>query len=484
MGRLGLALAAVAAALLLGAPGAGAAGIAALRTPSLWIARAGEPAAIAARAQQAGVRTLLVKAADGTSPDPQFTPALVSALRASALTVCAWTFAYGAEPAGEAAAALAAVRAGAQCLVVDAEGQYDSSYGPAQAFVHALRGALGGAFPIALAGQAETLQHPQFPYSVFLGPGAFQLDMPQMYWRDLGLTVPGAYSVAVAENALYGRPIVPVGQLYGGVSAPEVGRFATLAAEYGAGGASFFDLDSAEPAQLAAVVPHVVPAIKLASRAATVRPGADGDEVLWAQELLDGAGAHLPIGGFFGAQTERAVAGFQARHRLRRSGILDAATWRALTEGAPARALVGEAPAGLGALAGVERAEPQRPRLDPREVQHGLVPGIGLERRPHGGLVLGAHDVQRALAFVDVAHGAADHDDALLHEPVHERGMLLPAVLFATPTRGIVPRSPGVLDDEQRLHPDHASAAAPASGRVRPSAARRDPRRRAGGRRS
>jgi peptidoglycan hydrolase-like protein with peptidoglycan-binding domain len=74
----------------------------------------------------------------------------------------------------------------------------------------------------------------------------------------------------------------------------------------------------------------LVPAVRLLARASTIRAGADGDEVLWAQELLDGAGAHLPIGGFYGAQTERAVAGFQRRHRLRRSGVLDAATWRAL----------------------------------------------------------------------------------------------------------------------------------------------------------
>ncbi len=82
-------------------------------------------------------------------------------------------------------------------------------------------------FPIALAGQAETLEHPKFPYSVFLGPGGFQLDMPQVYWRDLGLAVPAAYRVAMSENGLYGRPIVPVGQLYGGVSAQEVGECST-----------------------------------------------------------------------------------------------------------------------------------------------------------------------------------------------------------------------------------------------------------------
>ncbi len=327
--RRGTTCAAATVLLAFAAPAAGAQP-SPLRGPSLWIARAGEPTAIAAQARSAGVRTLLVKAADGTTPDPQFTPGLVSALRASGLSVCAWTFAYGADPAGEAAAAAAAVHAGAQCLVVDAEGQYDSRYGQAQLFVRSLRGALGRAFPIALAGQAETLQHPKFPYSVFLGPGAFQMDMPQAYWRDLGLTPGGALRVAIGENALYGRPIVPVGQLYGGVGAAEVGQFATLAAEYGSPGASFFALDSAEPALLAAVVPHVVPATRLAARPVTVRPGADGDEVLWAQELLNGTGAHLPPGGFFGAQTSRALARFQARHRLAPGGVLDAPTWRAL----------------------------------------------------------------------------------------------------------------------------------------------------------
>ena len=328
--RLGLALGAVVAVLALASTDAGAATVSALRAPSLWSAHAGEPAAIATQARAARVRTVLVKAADGTTPEPQFTSVLVSALRASGLTVCAWTFAYGADPAGEAAAAVLAVRAGAQCLVVDAEGSYDSRYGAAQLYVRSLRRALGRAFPIALAGQAETLQHPQFPYSVFLGPGAFQLDMPQIYWHDLGLTVAGADRVAMGENALYGRPIVPVGQLYGGVSAAEVGQFATLAVEYGAGGGSFFDIESAEPAQLGAVVPRAVPHVRLHARASTIRLGADGDEVLWAQELLNGASAHLPVGGFFGAQTSAAVARFQARHRLRRSGILDAATWQAL----------------------------------------------------------------------------------------------------------------------------------------------------------
>ena len=63
---------------------------------------------------------------------------------------------------------------------------------------------------------------------------------------------------------------------------------------------------------------------------ATIRPAADGDEVDWAQELLNAAGARLPVGGFYGAQTDRAVAAFQRHHRIAATGVLGPATWKAL----------------------------------------------------------------------------------------------------------------------------------------------------------
>ena len=54
------------------------------------------------------------------------------------------------------------------------------------------------------------------------------------------------------------------------------------------------------------------------------------DEIVQAQELLNAAGAHLPVGGFFGAETAHAVTTFQSRHRLRPDGVLGPATWKAL----------------------------------------------------------------------------------------------------------------------------------------------------------
>src|SRR5580704_14192792 len=109
---------------------------------ALWIAEAaprGTPQELAAAAQQAGARTLYVKAGDGAEGDPQFSAALVEGLRGAGMSVCGWTFVYGHNPAGEAAVAVAAARAGAQCLVIDAEGEYDGLYAPAHQFVSALR---------------------------------------------------------------------------------------------------------------------------------------------------------------------------------------------------------------------------------------------------------------------------------------------------------------------------------------------------------
>ena len=54
---------------------------------------------------------------------------------------------------------------------------------------------------------------PAFPYSVFLGPGAFNVDMPQVYLRDLKLTVAAALRISIGQSSLRppdlpGRPAV------------------------------------------------------------------------------------------------------------------------------------------------------------------------------------------------------------------------------------------------------------------------------------
>ncbi len=332
--RVGLAVLAgwlVGSAPLSGTPAHAAS--APFRGSALWVSQvpvSAPPATLAQLAVAEGVGELYIKAGDGSTPNPQFTPSLVQGLKAGGVSVCAWTFVYGVHPAAEAAVAVAAVRDGAQCLVVDAEGLYDGRYGAAQRFVQDVRGAVGPRFPIGLAGQAEVAEHPTFPYSVFLGPGGFDFDLPQIYWRDLGVSVDRAFLATMGANAIYGRPIVPVGQLYGAPSPAAVISFRSLAAAYGSPGFSFFSLDAAQPAGLAALG---APAPTLPRRTLvppTLHPGADGDQIVWAQELLNASGARLPVGGYFGNQTSRAVATFQAGRHLNVNGILDAETWRAL----------------------------------------------------------------------------------------------------------------------------------------------------------
>jgi hypothetical protein len=300
---------------------------------ALWVNQIALPQTgqqLAAEAANAGVRTLYVKAAEGSTAELQFSAVLVGEMRAAGESVCAWTFARGQDPTAEATAAVAAVHDGAQCLVVDAEGEYDKLYGAAQVFVRALRSQLGARFPIGLASQAEVAQHPTFPYSVFLGPGGFNAVLPQIYWLDFGVSVDAAYAATIGGNSIYGRPILPLGQLYNSPTPAQLTRFRALARAYGAPGSSFFDLDVAQPGELEALSAPLPSIAHKAIVAPTLHAGACGDEIVQAQELLNAAGAHLPVGGFFGAETARAVSSFQAHHRLSPSGVLDPVTWRAL----------------------------------------------------------------------------------------------------------------------------------------------------------
>jgi hypothetical protein len=335
MSRLGPAIALALALVSLPAPALAAQSSVAraFRGTAMWITQipltqSGSETVVQMAAD--GVHTVYVKAAEGATAEPQFSSALVSEMRAAGATVCAWTFAVGANPVGEAAAAVAAVRDGAQCLVVDAEGEYDALYGAAQLFVRSLRAQLGAGFPIGLASQAEVAEHPTFPYSVFLASGAFNAVLPLMYWRDFGISVDAVYAATMGANSIYARPILPVGQLYGSPTTAEVLRFRALAHAYGTPGMSFFDLAAAQPEGLLALSAPLPKLAREAVVAPTFHAGAGCDEIVQAQELLNAAGAHLPVGGFFGTETTRAVTTFQSRHHLRPSGVLGPATWKAL----------------------------------------------------------------------------------------------------------------------------------------------------------
>ena len=158
--------------------------------------------------------TVFVKSADGGDVWEQFTPQLVADLHARGLRACAWQFVYGADPQAEASAAVASIAAGADCFVIDAETKYEGRYASAQRYLAALRVAIGPAYPLGFTSFPYVDYHPRLPYSVFLGPGGAQANLPQVYWKAIGGSVDAVSAKTVANNRIYGTPIAPLGQSY------------------------------------------------------------------------------------------------------------------------------------------------------------------------------------------------------------------------------------------------------------------------------
>jgi hypothetical protein len=294
----------------------------------------GNVAAIVARARAAGVLNLYIKAADGANVWSQFSAPLVSAFHAAGINVCAWQYVYGADPVGEADAAAAAIAKGADCFAIDAEAEYEGRYSAAQSYMSTLRARVGWRFPIALASFPYVDYHPAFPFSVFLGPGGAQYDMPQMYWRDIGSSIETVFDHTYTYNRIYGRPIVPLGQTDSGVSPSEAKLFRGLTVRYQAPGISWWDYawTSADSVwsgiegfytSVAAVQQLGYPLLSF---------GSNGDDVVRLQELLARVFPYQRITGTFASETQADLQRFQSIHGLVRTGSTDAATWRALLQ--------------------------------------------------------------------------------------------------------------------------------------------------------
>ena len=293
----------------------------------------GDLTQIAAQAQAAGIKTLYIKSSDGASNYwSQFSPALVAQVHALGLNICAWQYVYGNNPAGEAALGIRAVQNGADCLVIDAEVEYDGKYAAAQTYMQDLRAGLGPSYPIGLASFPYVDYHESVPYSVFLGPGGAQYNVPQIYWHAIGDSPDNAYAHTFVQNRIYGRTIVPLGQLYGGVPPSQVVRFRQVAAAYAAPGISWWDWQSASASEwgaLSALFTNTTP-VTVATSWPVLGLHSRGDQVVWMQEYLAAAEPQTPTSGIFGAATVAALQAFQISRGLPPTGVADLATWPSL----------------------------------------------------------------------------------------------------------------------------------------------------------
>jgi Putative peptidoglycan binding domain len=309
----------------------------------MWIwelgsSNGGNVNSIVSKAHHYGVSTMMIKSGDGASAWSQFSRALISTLHASGLRVCAWQYVYGVHPGGEAKVGAAAVADGADCLLIDAESEYEGRYVSAQTYIRTLRHLIGAGFPVALAGFPYVDFHPAFPYSVFLGPGGAQYNVPQMYWFDIGTSVDHVYAHTYAFNRIYQRKILPLGQVYNSPPARDIRRFRQLSRSYGAQGVSWWDWQEATNGAWRAVSQPIggLSGFTPDTSFASLGQGAQGDVVVWAQEHLVGAGDAVQIDGGFGLSTKIAVENFQAAHGLPVDGLIGTATWQALLRYAPA----------------------------------------------------------------------------------------------------------------------------------------------------
>jgi len=307
---------------------------AAFKGQAMWIwytsrTEGGNSAKIIARAKAAGVTAVYIKSADGSGAWQQFSKSLVSTMQAAGLRVCGGQFVYGAKPTAEARAAAATKAAGADCLIIDAESSYEGRYSSARTYMKELRKRVGTKFPLGFTSFPYVDYHPSLPYSVFLGPGGAEVNMPQVYWRDIGESVTTAMKHTWRENRIYGRPIHPIGQTYQSPSVSEILSFRRLAAGYKAPGHSWWEWSSTSSALWKALGTRLPTAPRPADPGwPLLRRNAKGDSVVRAQQLLAAAGAtKLKATGIFDSATVAAVKALQRSKGLTADGQIGAATW-------------------------------------------------------------------------------------------------------------------------------------------------------------
>ena len=108
----------------------------------------GDVAAIAARARAAGISTVFVKSSDGASSRwAQFNPGLVAGAARQRAARLRLAVRLRQRPAGRGRLGADAIADGADCLVIDAESQYEGKYAAAQQYIAALRAAVGPDLP-------------------------------------------------------------------------------------------------------------------------------------------------------------------------------------------------------------------------------------------------------------------------------------------------------------------------------------------------
>ena len=216
--------------------------------------------------------------------------------------------------------------------MIDAESAYANKYAAAQQYMGALRATVGPAYPIGFTSFPYVDYHSRIPYSVFLGPGGANANLPQVYWQDIGGTVDAVSGRTLAQNRIYGVPIAPIGQTYSNVPPQDIAQFRALWAAYGSAGLSWWSWQAtAEPGWAALAAPVTAPVLPPVDPGwPALTRGNKGDQVVWLQQRLASAYPTVAVTSTFDDATDVALRAFQQARGLPVTGTTDALTWQAV----------------------------------------------------------------------------------------------------------------------------------------------------------
>lgn len=306
----------------------------------IWLAdhvEGGDAVAIVARAREIGLTHLYVRTASKSQGfyAGAFLDNLLPLAHAAGIRVYAWDFPWLQDVGGDVARAVQAItyttpdghRVDGYTADVELRSMgVNISPATATQFGTALRRAVGPNYPLIACVPRPNPALTQYPLAQVVAP--FDAIAPMVYW--LGGD-PVAQMVEVTrELAVYGKPILPVGQAYDG--GPEGGprgvppreqliRFMQAGDQLGATAVSWWSWQHADQ--------EAWDAIRDAAefRLPAGDPGAfTHGQVMAYQTLLTSLGFPTPIDGKWDAETSAAVAAYQAAARLPATGVIDEVT--------------------------------------------------------------------------------------------------------------------------------------------------------------
>lgn len=296
----------------------------------------GNPEAIVARATATGLTHLYVRTATlkGGFVGADLLDRLLPKAHAAGLRVYAWDFPYLNDVAGDVNRALAAIqhrtpdghRVDGYTADIELRSMgVNVSPETATAFGTTLRRVVGPNYPLIATVPRPSPALARYPFAEVVA--SFDAIAPMVYWmhRDPAADVIGA----IQALAVYGKPIIPVGQAYdasregGPPGVPhrdQLLNFMQAAEEHGAVGVSWWSWQHADQQAWDAVrdAPHfTLPAAPTTPNQWQIRA---------YQTLLSTLGFGTPITGVWDEATTAAVRAYQTAARLPVTGTIDAAT--------------------------------------------------------------------------------------------------------------------------------------------------------------